>query len=140
MPKYHLSIATPIEAPTTKIWDALTRPDLIKKYFFGTQVDTDWKPGNAIYFRGEWQGKPYEDKGQILEFIPHKKISFSYFSGFSGLPDLPENYQTVTYELRTEAGKTLLTLSQDNIATSEMKEHSGKNWRMVLEGLKNLVE
>jgi uncharacterized protein YndB with AHSA1/START domain len=41
-----------IAAPVEKVWDALTRPELIKQYFFGTETETDWTPGNPIYFRG----------------------------------------------------------------------------------------
>src|SRR5262249_53303486 len=86
-------VSATLNAPVTKLWEHLTKPELIKKYFFSTEVETDWKPGSLIYFRGAWQGKQYEDKGKILEVIPHQSLSYLYWSSFSGLPDHPENYQ-----------------------------------------------
>lgn len=127
-----------IQAPTAKVWEHLTRPELIKKYFFGTQVETDWKPGSPIYWRGTWEGKTYEDKGKVLEFRPHQRLSYLYWSSFSGLPDLPENYQAISYDLRSEQGNTVLTVSQD--CEDSKKEHCEKNWIMVLAGLKKQVE
>jgi uncharacterized protein YndB with AHSA1/START domain len=133
MEKQFLNISVKIKSSPEKVWPHLTQPELIKKYFFGTQIETDWKPGSSIYFRGEYQGK-------IIVFKPNEKITFSYWSSFSGLADLPENYQIVTYQLLENLGETYLTLHQDNIGTVQMKEHSEKNWRGVLDGLKNQVE
>jgi hypothetical protein len=52
---------TAIEAPITDVWDALVNPGTVKQYMFGTDVISDWKEGSSIVWRGEWQGKPYED-------------------------------------------------------------------------------
>ena len=127
-----------LNAPVAKVWEHLTRPELIKTYFFGTEVETDWSPGSPIYFRGEWEGKKYEDKGKILEFLPRQQIAYSYWSSFSGLADRPENYQTITLDLCSVEGQTVLTISQN--CTDEKKEHCESNWRMVLAGLKKQVE
>jgi uncharacterized protein YndB with AHSA1/START domain len=90
---------TTIHAPMEKVWDALTNPVVVKEYFFGSDLVTDWKVGSPIYFQGEWEGKPYQDKGIVLEFTPLKSLSFSYLSNWSGLPDLPENYLLIIYEI-----------------------------------------
>ena len=132
------SVSVTIHAPLTKVWEHLTKPDLIKQYFFGTAVETDWKPGSPICFRGSFEGKTYEDKGKILEFQPPKHLSFLYWSSFSGLPDLPENYQTVSYDLRAEQGNTSVAVNQDCLESK--KEHCEQNWSMVLAGLKKQVE
>lgn len=58
----------------------------------------------------------------------------------SGKPDLPENYQTVHYELSPEGVGTRLTLTQDNNASQEEADHAEQNWNMVLEGMKKLLE
>jgi uncharacterized protein YndB with AHSA1/START domain len=129
-----------IKAPVSKVWDALTQPEIIKKYLFGTTVETDWKEGSPIFWKGEWEGKTYEDKGTILKVIPQKFLQTTYWSGMSGLPDLPENYKKVTYELTTENGNTKLTVIQDNNANEEVKNHSEQNWKMVFETLKELLE
>lgn len=132
------NVSITIKAPIAKVWEHLTRPELIEKYFFGTQAETDWKQGSPVYWRGTWEGKTYEDKGKVLEFRPHQRLSYLYWSSFSGQPDLPENYQTITCDLRSEQGSTVLTVRQD--CEDSKKEHCEKNWSMVLAGLKKQVE
>ncbi len=129
-----------INAPASRVWDALTRPELIKQYLFGTQVNTDWQVGSPITYQGVWQGKPYEDKGQVLEIEPEKRIVSTFWSSLSGLEDRPENYKTVRYELSGEDSGTILTVTQDNNASEEEATHSEQNWKMVLEGIKKLLE
>ena len=129
-----------INAPPTRVWDALTQPDLIKQYLFGTQVTTNWEVGSPIVYEGIWEGKAYKDKGTILQVEPGKLLVSTYWSALSGLPDIPENYQTVRYELAAEGGGTRLTIVQDNNASPEDANHSAQNWSMVLDGLKKLLE
>jgi uncharacterized protein YndB with AHSA1/START domain len=129
-----------INTPAAKVWDALTRPEMVKQYLFGTDLTADWRVGGTLTYRGQWEGKAYEDKGTVLAFEPEKLLKTTYFSSFSGLEDKPENYNTVTYKLSEKRGRTTLTITQDNNRTRESAEHSAKNWAMVLEGLKKLVE
>lgn len=131
---------TTINAPTSKVWDALTKPDLIKQYMFGTDVISDWKVGSEIIYRGQWQGKPFEDKGKILEMEREKSLVSTHWSPLSGVPDSPENYHTVSYHLVAKDGKTEVTITQDNNASEEEKAHSEQNWRQMLDGLKKLLE
>jgi uncharacterized protein YndB with AHSA1/START domain len=129
-----------VNVPTNKVWEALTDPELIKQYLFGTEVVTNWKVGSPIIWKGVWQGKTYEDKGEILRMIPEKLLETTYWSGMAGLPDKPENYKKVTYELMEENGNTKLILTQDNNSTEEDKNRSEQNWKVVLGGLKKLLE
>jgi uncharacterized protein YndB with AHSA1/START domain len=129
-----------ISAPVATVWDALVNPAMIKQYLFGTKAVSDWKEGSPIIFRGEWEGKTYEDKGVILRFQPERLLEYTYFSSFSKLPDVPENYRTITIELSTKDAQTLLSLTQDNNATEQEREHSEMNWGMVLTGMKKLLE
>jgi uncharacterized protein YndB with AHSA1/START domain len=129
-----------INAPIEKIWDALVNPDLIKQYMFGTNVMSEWKEGSAITWKGEWQGKAYEDKGVILKLDKPHLLKYSHFSPLTGEPDLSENYHTVTIELSDQDGAVKVRLRQDNNATQEAKDHSEKNWGMMLADLKKLVE
>ena len=129
-----------INAPVAKVWDALVNPTMIKQYLFGTNTVSDWKVGSPIAFKGEWEGKTYEDKGVILRLEPGRLLEYTYFSSFSKLPDIPESYQTITIELSSRETHTLLSLSQDNNPTREAQEHSEKNWGMVLGSLKKLLE
>ena len=129
-----------INAPTSKAWSALTQPDLIKQYLFGTQVTTDWQVGSPITYKGQWEGKTYEDKGRILQIEPERLLVSTFWSSLSGLPDIPENYKTVRYELSAEGSGTRLTIIQDNNATQEEANHSAQNWKFVLDGIKKILE
>ena len=129
-----------INATADNVWGALTNPEMIKKYMFGTDVTTTWKKGAEILWKGKWQGKSYEDKGTILAFEPNRKLQYTHFSPLSGLEDKPENYHTVTIELAEKDKVTYVTLAQDNNANEEVKAHSEKNWKMMLDSLKKLLE
>jgi uncharacterized protein YndB with AHSA1/START domain len=137
----HVATAeTEIEAPPSKVWTALTDPDQIEKYMFGSHVVTDWKPGSSIVWKGEYEGKKYEDKGEILEVEPERRLKLTHFSPLSGQEDLPENYHTLVYELESHGPKTRLALSQDGNPTEEAAKHSRENWEKMLSGLKEVVE
>lgn len=138
--KFTAKAKTTIHAPASKVWDAITRPHLIKQYLFGTNVISDWKVGSLIIYKGEWQGKPFEDRGQILEMEPEKLLVSTHWSPLSGVPDSPENYHTVTYNLTAKDGSTEVTITQNNNASEEEKAHSEENWKQVLEGMKKLLE
>src|SRR5262245_26314307 len=122
MPANLIATATMnIGVPTDRVWTALVTPEAIKKYFFGTNVISDWKEGSPIVWKGEWQGKAYEDKGTILKFAPGRTLQFTHFSPLSGLADKAENYHTVTIELADEGTATRVALSQDNNRTEEAR-------------------
>ncbi len=129
-----------IKATPEAVWKAITTPASIKKYLMGTTVTSDWEEGSAINYEGEYNGKKYHDKGVIKKFKPESVFQSTYWSSMSGKEDKPENYNTVTYTLSDEDDRTLVTLTQDNIATEEEKEHATKNWEQVLQKLKEVVE
>ncbi len=129
-----------INADKSKVWDALVNPEKIKLYLFGTETISDWKVGSAIIFQGVWEGVTYKDKGTIIEFIPEQKLKYDYWSSFSKLEDVPENYQQITFDLMNQDGKTILSLTQENVPNQAAKEHSEANWEVVLNQLKQIVE
>ncbi|HRH26330.1 MAG TPA: SRPBCC family protein [Candidatus Paceibacterota bacterium] len=136
---YSTSISSVITAPLPKVWDALTQPELVKQYFFGTNLETTWEVGAPIIFRGEWNGAAYEDKGTILSFEPQKSFSYNYWSNAGTLPDSLENYQILTFTVEEVTGGTKVTIDQSNVDTQEKADHSAENWKMVLRELEKLV-
>jgi uncharacterized protein YndB with AHSA1/START domain len=131
---------TTVDAPRGSVWSALTDPELIKRYMMGSHVETDWHPGSPISWRGEYNGKAYEDKGEVLEVIPERLLTVTHFSALSGEADRPENYHTVSYTLEDAGGGTRVTLTQDNNASEEDAAHSAETWSQMLAGLKKVVE
>ena len=110
---------------------------------FGSQVETDWQQGSPIAWKGEYEGKAYEGKGEIVEIVEivaARRLKVTHFSPLSGQEDVPDNYHTLLYELEERGDKTHLSLSQDNNATEEESERAKGNWEMMLAGLKEVVE
>lgn len=134
------STTTTIDAPVRTVWDAITTPELIERWFFGVKTESDWQPGSPIVHRGEWQGRPYEDKGEILKIEPPTLLVHTHWSDVSGQPDRPEHYEEVTWSLTERNGSTDLTVSERNLASEEAKAMSEQSWRTVLDNLKSLLE
>lgn len=136
--KAHISLL--INAPKQRVWEALTNPEMIRQYFFGSEVSSAWTVGSSITFTGVWEGKPYLDKGIILQNNAPDLLQYSYLSSWSNLEDLPQNYHTITYQLTEEKGITLLSISQEGLESNEQKEHTEQNWKNVMTGMKTLIE
>ena len=129
-----------IEAGKSTVWKAITTPALIKKYLMGANVTSDWTEGSAITYQGEYNGKAYQDKGVIKKIEPERIFQSTYWSSMGGKEDKPENYNLVTYKLTDDKGKTVVTLTQDNVQSEKEKEHVTQNWNMVLRKLKEVAE
>jgi uncharacterized protein YndB with AHSA1/START domain len=129
-----------IRAPIDKVWQAVTNPEKIKSYLYGTDVTSSFQEGSPIRFTGVYEEKGYEDKGTILKFQPNKVFSYSYWSSMSGIPDVPENYAAITFELEAHGNQTRLTLSQANSPTQSMYEHSQTGWDHSLDIIEDLVK
>src|SRR5262245_11476060 len=126
------STSVVIKASTAKVWAALVTPESVKQYLWGTEVTSDWKVGSSITYKGVWEGKPYEDKGTVVEIVPEKLLKSTYFSALSGKEDKPENYNTIIYELAAEDGDwTKLTVTQDNNPSQGDADKAKQNWSMT---------
>jgi len=141
MNKDHLSTsAIKIDAPKASVWKALVSPEIMKKYFWGAKVTSNWKVGHSISFTGEYKGNTYQEKGILLQVIPQKTLQYTHWSNLENLPDLPENYRTWTFELSGQGTATQLTITEDNIPTIAQKERSDQFWKEVLLTIKRLLE
>ncbi|HEX6877962.1 MAG TPA: SRPBCC domain-containing protein [Nocardioidaceae bacterium] len=132
--------AVEVSASPHQVWAALTDPVQVKKYMFGADVESDWQPGSRVVWRGDYEGRRFEDKGQVLEADPGRLLKVTHFSPLSGQQDVPENYHTLTYELEAAGDRTRVSLTQDNNSSPEEAEHSRRNWEMMLGRLKEVVE
>lgn len=132
--------AITIDASRSEVWNALTDSDAAKQYMFGADVRSDWRVGSPITWSGEFNGKAFKDKGEVLQADPGHLLQYSHFSPQSGQPDRPENYHIVTIELVDAADRTAVTLKQNNNETEEARKHSEQNWNLMLQSLKKVVE
>jgi len=133
----HQTIELPADAMT--VWNALTNPELTKRYFFGCRVLSNWQPGSSITFKGRmfWI-IPIQMKGRIIKAIPGKLLQYTLKNGKG--KDATES--TVTDKLTFKNGKTTLSITDDVGAGpgAEKRYHrSVKGWRKILSGLKKML-
>lgn len=136
-----------INAPAAKVWDALVNPEQTKKYMFGCETVSDWKPGSELLWKGKYEGQDMVFvKGKIVEIIPEKFLSYTTIDPNSGIADVPGNYLTVTYALEEENGHTILTATQGDYSTVGEGEKrfretlDGGGWQPILAEIKKILE
>ncbi len=133
-----------ISASAPRVWEALTKPELVKQWQYGADVITDWQKGSPIVYHNEWEGTVYEQKGTILEIEPEKLVKYTLFALRPGVEDKPENYFTMTYTLEETNGQTTLAIIQDDPREQQQQQEGEQaeeeNENGVLNSLKKLVE
>jgi uncharacterized protein YndB with AHSA1/START domain len=137
-----------IHAPAIKVWNALVNPQETKKYMFGCETVSDWKVGSLLLWRGSYEGTEMVFvKGNIVEIIPGELLSYTTIDPNSTIEDIPENYLTVTYSLKSKEGSTFLTVTQGDYSTVADGQkryadsyNNGTGWSPILEQIKKLVE
>ena len=137
-----------IRGGALKVWDALVNPEKTKKYMFGCETVSDWKTGSPLLWKGSYEGKEIVYvKGTISAIQPCKFLKYTVFDPNSSMPDIPENYLNVTYELSEQDGDIDLIVTQDGFETAADGEKrykdsykDGKGWDPILFKIKELVE
>ena len=138
-----------INATAAKVWDALVNPEQTKKYMFGCETISDWKKGSPLLWEGEWEGKKMVFvKGNIIDIQPDKRLVYTVIDpNNTSIPDLPENYLTVSYDLTSENGQTVLTVIQgdyNTVADGEKRYlesyNNGEGWNPILVEIKKILE
>jgi uncharacterized protein YndB with AHSA1/START domain len=129
-----------INAPKQNVWDAITKPEAVKQWQFGSDLITDWKVGSNIRFITEWQGKVFEQWGKVLEVKPHDVITYSLFAPRPDLEDKPENYFVMSYVLSSIAEQTKLEIIQEDNRPGALQEQPQGEENPILQSLKKYVE
>ena len=106
----------------------------------GSKVTTTWKIGAQVTWDGEYDGRSYQDKREVLAYDEPRILSVSHYSPMMGQPDEPQNYHTLVYTLTTAGDVTHLELTQDGCESQEQAKQFSHNWQGMLDGLKAHVE
>lgn len=138
-----VEVDTAVAATPQEVWQAMTAPETAM--FPGTEVETDWQVGSPIVFRGEWEGKTFLDRGEILSATEGREISFTHWSDNDDTGKRPDGWNVVAYTLAPEGGLTRVTLRQYQEGDSQpldaaTREKFKQNFQMMLDGLKQQVE
>lgn len=127
---------TYIRATPEKIWEALTTPEFLRKYWFGVQQESDWKPGSSWTMRMPDIG--ITDSGEILEVEPPRKMVIKWRNEF--MPELKAaGFSRCTYEIEAQGEVTKLTVLHESGAQAFI-DAVAKGWPMILSSLKSLLE
>lgn len=133
-----------INAPMAMIWQYLTIPHLMKQWMLdqNTELDIecDWQVGSSIVMKGKLHQVKIENWGTILEYEPEKKLSYTQLSSISRLPDVPESYYTLSFELTPSEEGNTLALTIRNFPTETIYKHLDFYWRGTLGILKECAE
>ena len=129
-----------LNASPDKVWDALTNPEKVKLWQYGSDLQTSWEIGTSIKFVTKWEDKVFEQWGTVLEFTPLTKLSYSLFAPRPDLEDKPENYFIMNYVLTAENGQTKLEIIQEDNRPNAVQEEPQGEENPILQTLKKLVE
>lgn len=137
-----------VAATPAQVWRVLTAPGARPELMLGAETVTDWQVGSPIVWRGEWHGTPFEDKGEVLEVVPGRRLAVTHYSPLGGQPDEPASYHRVIWTLEEASAPgaadgeptTVVRLEQDNNATPEAAAQSSEHWATMLEGLRTVTE
>ncbi|WP_439559209.1 SRPBCC domain-containing protein [Dyadobacter sp.] len=132
--------STSIYASPSDVWKALIDPEIVKKYMNGAEIDSEWQVGSPILFTGQFEGRTYVDKGTILEIIPERVLSYSFWSPLAGDEDYEDNYAHVTYHISEYDDETTLTITQDNLDTEDAVVTAEGHWMKVSRDIKRILE
>ncbi len=125
-----------IDATPERVWAALTEPEQIAAWMQGSKVTTTWAVGSPITWDGEYDGRAYQDKGEVLTHDEPNVLSMTHYSPMMGEPDRPENYHTLVYTLTPDGDGTELGLTQDGCTNQQQADQFSQHWQQMLDALK----
>jgi len=129
-----------LDAHKQKIWDALTKPELVKLWQYGSALHTNWAIGDKIEFVAEWNGQVFKQWGTVLEFKPTQRLAYNLFAPRPELEDKPENYFIMKYNLTELNGKTKLEIIQEDNRPNSVQEEPQGEENPILQELKKVIE
>lgn len=130
--------ATYIRTTPEKLWQALTDPEFIQKYFAHARQESKWIKGSP------WKMvKPdgtVTDTGEILEIEPQKRLVLKWRNEF--MPELKaEGFSRMTYELEPKGDMVKLTVVHEiDMPDSKLIHAVSGGWPMILSSLKSFLE
>lgn len=137
--KFIVRKSVKLQGGLSEVWNALTNPEMTRKYFFNCEALSDWKVGSPIIFKMIADGKEVVPvKGLITAIESESFLEYTCFS--PEFENVPSKHTRVTYTLSSENGVTTLSVTQGNFGDEETYDHTDKNWDSVLDGLKTVLE
>ena len=119
------------------LWQALTDGAFTRQYWFGTRIESEWRPGARVTF---WRDDAVSDSGEVLEYAPHRRLSYTWHVEFHE-EFRRERPSRVTFELETVGAAVKLTITHDDFDPgSKVCQAISGGWPKVLASLKSFLE
>jgi uncharacterized protein YndB with AHSA1/START domain len=129
-----------INAPRDVVWVAVTVPEHVRGWQYGSELITDWIIGHPIRFSAQWQGATLEQWGTVEEFSAPSRLRYSLFAPRPGLEDRPENYFTMTYELTDVDDGTMVRFIHEDPRETDVGDDDADEESPVLAALRAVAE
>jgi uncharacterized protein YndB with AHSA1/START domain len=137
VPRPEFVYVTYIETTPEKLWEALTSSDFTRRYWFNTEVRSDWKVGSS--FALVMDGKT-TDIGEILEADRPRRLSYTFKHVLDEeLRKEPPSKVVFTIEPHGKIVKLTLT-HEDFVEGGKLLDGISKGWPAILSSLKSLLE
>jgi uncharacterized protein YndB with AHSA1/START domain len=124
-----------IKTTPERLWEAITNPEMRKKYTFGAEVTSDWTPGSRYEGRGA-DNLIFE--GENIEIDPPRRL-VQTLRALWGDDVRAEGTSRVTWEIEPIGDSCQLTVTHTDLRDGGNPQIYG-GWMMVLSGLKTLLE
>ena len=137
MRKPEFVYVTYIETTPEKLWEALTSSEFSKRYWFNTEVQSDWKVGSpfALVMDGTTT-----DVGEILQADRPRRLSYTFHHVLSEAARR-ERPTRVTFNLEPHGKLVKLTLTHEDFEEgSVILDGISKGWPAILSSLKSMLE
>jgi uncharacterized protein YndB with AHSA1/START domain len=129
---------TYIRTTPKKLWHALTDPAFIRRYFYETTHESEWKRGSSWCMKAP-DGRVC-DAGEVLESKPPRKLVLKWRNELKK-QYRAEGYSRMTYEIEKSGSSVKLMVTHEmNVADSKFIEGVSCGWPPILSSLKSLLE
>jgi uncharacterized protein YndB with AHSA1/START domain len=127
-----------IRATPERIWQALTDSELVKQYYFGSVIESDFKPGSPIVYR-QGEGGRVDIEGEVIEAEPPRRLVHTFAGRWDA--DVNDPPTRVAWEITPMGESCRLSVTHDGFTEENATFAQTKGgWPMILSGLKTLVE
>ena len=137
MRKPEFIYVTYIETTPEKLWEALTNSEFSRRYWWGTEVKSDWKVGSpfALVMNGTTT-----DVGEVLEVDRPRRLSYTFHHVLSEAAR-KERPTKVVFNLEPHGALVKLTLRHEDFEQgSVILDGISKGWPAILSSLKSMLE
>ena len=136
--KSSFAYVTYIRTTPEELWAALTTPEFMKKYWFGMNIETDWKTGSS--WKLVFPDGRVADTGEIAEIEKPRRLVLRWRNEFK--PELhKEGYARCVMEIEPAGEVVKLTITHEiDRPGSKLIEAVSGGWPRILSSLKTLLE